>query len=328
MDNISDCQVTYWSHQAANIVRPIFYICIIATINHVLFWIQFIIYPSVRQCSMQWIYAYLLSDFLLIIRFFLFYAYRWSSICIPSSIRLIICYCEAIFDNYLNLLQSYVLLALNICRYLQIVHNHNVYSLNRSLLIFVHLFIYIVPLVSHIIAILCGWSKLDNPSGDACDLLPVSSIIRIIILLFSYFIPVVLTLIFLSLILKYIHNTDDIRTKEIADARLKHHRQLVIQSVAFYSVWLILWSPHLLIFPFSHKSSRIGIIAQILNYLSITVDPIIIACLDARFLQAWRSTKDRIKTSLQWRQSVRVPAIMLTSPSEDLVEPTSSCDTN
>ena len=264
----------------------------IATINHLLFWLQFIVYPSVRQHSMQWLYAYLATDLLLLIQFFLLYVYRWWPICLPHSFHIIICYCEAIFDNYLNLLQSYILLALNICRYFQIAHSRNVYSSNRRIIITAHLLIYILPLFGHIVTILCGWLVLANPPGDACDLVSVSLTTQLLFLLFSYLIPVVLTLIFLLLCLNIIQNTHGIQTREIVDARLKHYRQLVVQAGVFYSLWLFLWSPHLLVFPFFHKSSTIGIIAQILSYIGVTIDPIVVAALDMRFLHAWKLTGD------------------------------------
>ncbi|UJR30581.1 hypothetical protein I4U23_018108 [Adineta vaga] len=290
MANRTDCEIIIWSPQAITILKPIFYISILATFTHLFFWIQFIIYPSVRQRSMQWLYAYLVTDLLLIIRFFLSYIYRWWSFCIPHLLRIVICYCEAIFDNYLNLLQSYILLALNICRYLQIVHNHNVYSINTRLIIIAHLLIYLFPLIGHLTLIRRGWSTLQSPSDDVCDLLPTSLLVQLLFLLFSYFIPVILAIIFLSLSLNYIHNTDGIQSREIVDARLKYHRQLVIQSCVFYSLWLLLWSPHLLVFPFCYKNSSIGIVAQILNYISITVDPVVIAALDVRFFHVWKSS--------------------------------------
>lgn len=287
--------------------------CIIGAISHLLFWIQFIAYPSVRQRSMQWLYAYLVTDLLLLIRFFLFYTYRWSSICVPHLLRLIICYCEAIFDNYLNLLQSYILLALNVSRYLQIVYNHNVYSSNGCTVVIAHLVIYTVPLVGHVVTIMCDWSKLESPPGDACDLLPVSLSVRLLFLLFSYFIPVVSALVFLSLCLNHIRNTKGIRTQQIVDARLKHHRQLVIQSGVFYSLWLIFWSPHLLVFPFCYKHSTIGTIAQVLNCISIIIDPMVVATLDVRFLQAWKATTDHLQRHVRRKQSIRVP---MHSPSD------------
>jgi hypothetical protein len=312
MNNYTDCEIILWSPQAAKLIKPSFYICIVAGISHLLFWIQFISYPSVRQRSMQWLYAYLVTDLLLLIRFFFFYFYRWSSICVPSLLRLILCYCEAIFDNYLNLLQSYILLALNICRYLQIVHNHNVYSSNRFTVVIAHVLIYTLPFVGHVITIVCGWSKLESPPGDTCDLLPVSLTIQLLFLLFSYFIPVILALFFLLRSLNYIRNTDGIQTKEIVDARLKHHRQLVIQSCVFYSLWLIFWSPHLLVFPFYYMQSTVGMIAQILNYISITIDPVVIATLDTRFSQVWRSTRDHLERQIRRQQSIPVP---IASPS-------------
>ncbi len=320
MNNDTNCGIILWSSQAAKIVRPIFYICIVAAISHLLFWSQFIAYPSVRQRSMQWLYAYLVTDLLLLIRFFFFYAYRWSSICVPHLLRLILCYCEAILDNYLNLLQSYILLALNISRYLQIVHNHNVYLSNRCTIRMAHLLIYTLPLLGYVVAIICDWSKLESPPGDTCDLLPVSVTTRLLFLLFSYFIPVIFTLFFLLISLNYIRNTDGIETKDIVDIRLKHHRQLVIQSGVFYSLWLLFWSPHLLVFPFYYKHSKVGMIAQIMNYSGITIDPIVITALDMRFLQVWKSISDHAKRHIRRQKSMPVPVIMYTGPSQESVD--------
>ena len=321
--NQSDCQVIYWSPQAAKTIQPLLYLSIVAAISHCLFWIQFIAYPSVRQSSMQWLYAYLITDLLLVARFFLQYAYRYSTVCVPDPLRTILCYLEAILDNYLNLIQSYILLALNICRYLQIAHNHNVYRSNRLAIAVAHLLIYSVPLLGHVLAIVCKWSVLQNPEGDACDLLPVSLSVRLLFLLFSYFIPVILTLVFLFLCLNYIHDTDGIRTQVIVDARLKHHRQLVVQSCVFYSLWLIFWSPHLLFFPFGLHNTQPGTIGQILHCISIIVDPIIITIFDTRFLQAWKATSDHFKLYLQRNQAVRVPVILVSGPSDATIDQSS-----
>lgn len=302
MNHSHDCEHIPWSEQAAKAVQPLLYICVLATIIHVLFWLQLFTYPSVRQWSMQWAYAYLTTDLCLLVRFFLLYIYRSWSTCVSHLLRVVICYSEAIFDNYLNLLQSYILLALNICRYLQIVHNHNTYSSNRSMVLLAHILIYSLPLAGHLIAIRCHWTVLQSPPGDACDLIPVSLVVRIIFLLLSYFIPVILTLVFLCLSLRHIQNTDGIRTPQIVDARVKFHRHLLIQSGVFYSLWLLFWSPHLLVFPFYYKNSTVGMIAQILNYISITLDPIVIAALDVRFLKAWKSTGVRLQRQFSRRR--------------------------
>jgi len=181
-----------------------------------------------------------------------------------------------------------------------------------------HLLIYTLPLLGYVVAIICDWSKLEHPPGDTCDLLPVSVTTRLLFLLFSYFIPVIFTLFFLLISLNYIRNTDGIETKDIVDIRLKHHRQLVIQSGVFYSLWLLFWSPHLLVFPFYYKHSKVGMIAQIMNYISITIDPVVIAALDKRFLQAWKSTGDHLERHIRRQQSLPVP---VRSPSSLLVRP-------
>ena len=315
MENGTDCRAIAWSPQAIKIVTPLFYLCTLAILTHLFFWIQFVAYPSVRQRSMQWLYAYLVTDVLLLLRFFLSYVYRRWPLCLAPSLHLVFCYCEAIFDNYLNLLQSYILLALNICRYLQIVHNHNVYALHGRVMVLVHVLIYSLPLGGHLLLIGCGWSELQSPPGDACDLLPVSLAIRLLFLLSSYLIPVSLALIFLLLSLGYIRNTEGIQSREIVDSRLKYHRQLVMQSCVFYSLWLVLWSPHLLVFPFFYKNSRVGMVAQVLNYLSITVDPVVIATLDVRFLQAWKWWGDHFDRHIRRNRSARVPVVIFSSAS-------------
>jgi hypothetical protein len=70
-------------------------------------------------------------------------------------------------------------------------------------------------------------------------------------------------------------------------AREKYHRSLVIQFVVFYTVWLLLWSPNLLIYQFTSGASEATKITSLLNFIEITLDPIIIAALDVRFQKIW-----------------------------------------
>lgn len=302
MNNRTDCTVILWSNKTTKPTKTLFYICLLATVSHLLFRIQLQIFPIEHKRSMVWINAYLTTHLLLLIRFFLLYAYRLWSRSVSQIFHTIICYYEAIFDNYLSLLQSYILLALNICRYLQIVHNHNVYLLNRHAIIIVCSLIYFLPLFGHIMAIQFGWTVIKNLPDDVCDLMPVSMTIKIIFLLSSYFIPVTLALMFLSLCFGYIRNIKDIQTEQVMFLRHRYHQRLVKQSCVFYSLWIILWSPNLLVFPFFHKNSTVNTIAQKLNYTNITLDPLMIAALDVRFLQAWRSTGEYIKRYIRQRQ--------------------------
>jgi hypothetical protein len=320
MNNRTDCEIILWSKQAIQDTKPLFYICILATISHLFFRIQLKLFPSKHKCSMLWVSTYLATDLLLLIRFFGFYAYRWWEKCMPYFLRTIICYCEAIFDNYLNILQSYILLALNICRYLQIAHNYNVYLSNRRTIIVIHFLVYFLPLLGHILGIYFNWTRLINSPGDACDLLPISLNIQIFFLLCSYFIPVLLTLVFLCLNHNYIRNTNGIQTREIVNARQKYHRQLVIQSSVFYSLWLILRSPHILLFPFSCKNGTIGNVAQILSYINIALDPITISALDVRFLRTWRLTGIHLNGYIRGQVSIRTRDISASNSLEHSLE--------
>lgn len=311
MSNQSECEQFLWSADAAQKIQPLFYLCIVATITHVLFWIQFILCPSVRQVSMQWLYAYLGADLLLIFRLFLLYAYHWSSLCVPHALQIIICYIEGVLDNYLNLIQSYILLALDVCRYLQVVRNHNVYESNRKTIILAHLLIYCVPIILYAILIQFRWIILYRPQGDACDFLFAHDPIQIGWLFFSYFIPVSLTFVFFYLSLRFIRNVDGIQTQQIANARLRYYRRLVIQSSVFYIVALCLWSPYLLTFPFVYRHSIAGSVVQILSYLVIILDPIIISALDVRFLKLWRSLWVRCRGRQQAKRIRPIAAIPL-----------------
>jgi hypothetical protein len=85
-------------------------------------------------------------------------------------------------------------------------------------------------------------------------------------------------------------------------AREKYHRSLVIQFVVFYTVWLLLWSPNLLIYQFTSGTSNATIIASLLNFIEITLDPIIIAALDVRFQKIWLKIWVRCENFIRGRK--------------------------
>jgi hypothetical protein len=253
----------------------------------------FIYIDRLRQWeSMQWLYAFLMVDLLLLVRFFILYSLRSSSACVSLSIRSFICYFESVGDIYLNFLQGYILLTLNVCRHLQITRGGtDIYSSHRCLMFIMHCLIYLLPLLVLIIEIHVGWAVSLRPFGGSCDLyFPLVSI-RILNTIFGYCFPVSLTLLFLFLSLHHVSSRiATMNTQQIIDVRRKHHRLLVLQSVVFYSVWILLWSPHTIVSQFIYVSSSVGAITQLLNYVELTSDPIIITALDVRFRKAWRKS--------------------------------------
>jgi hypothetical protein len=101
------------------------------------------------------------------------------------------------------------------------------------------------------------------------------------------------------------------RARHYVSAREKYHRSLVIQFIVFYTVWLLLWSPNLIVYQFTNGISTIIKIASLLNFIEITLDPIIISALDVRFQQLWRNLWTRVKDTIlcNQRNQIRVAPI-------------------
>ena len=95
---------------------------------------------------MQWIYTYLVTDILLLFRFFFLYIIGTQlTECEPTRFWfLFICIIQATTDNYLNILEVYILLSLNLCRYVQIAYNTDVYRVYIKRLILAQLTVYLV----------------------------------------------------------------------------------------------------------------------------------------------------------------------------------------
>ena len=286
-----------WSSSVINTQLPALCVCIIALITHSVFWLQFIIYSSIRKRSLQWLYAYMITDILLLFRFFFaFIIHSTSNECIVSGVwYLFVCYFEATIDNYLNMTEAYILLALNFCRYAQIAHNKNVYVTNIKLLTFTHLSIYFVPLISFIIQISFGWAQVNQYDNESCDILYTNVYAQIFNIIVTFVLPISLNILVIYTSIRYVHLTSQLRrAQHHVSARGKYNRALVIQFFIFYTVWLLLWSPNLIVFQLKGADDSL-MIMQLLNYVEISLDPFIIAALDTRFQHTWYQTSLYLK---------------------------------
>jgi hypothetical protein len=247
----------------------------------------------------MWLYAYLITDLLLISRFFILYGIRLISICLYPTPRDVLCYFEASSKFYINTVQSYLLLAFNICRYKQIVSNRNVYIEKICLIILTHFLIYILPALNVIIQFLTNWAQIWRKRGDSCDILYVSLIVQIINLFLIYIIPVVLNIIILGLGIRHVSSIQGVFSQQIIDLRRKRQRILLLQTLGFYSIWLILWSPDILAAQFTNVNSDPATFTSLLSYIEIAWDPAIMAIIDVRFLTSWRTLWNKIKRHRQ-----------------------------
>jgi len=292
----------YWNSEERASRYSRLYTCIAASFLHAIFWSQLIFCSSVRQKSMQWIYAYLITDIFLLLRFFITYiVHTIPSACQASPLwQWIVCYFDGTVDNYFNVLEIYILLALNICRYIQIKYNRNPYRSYTKTLIFTHLGIYIIPLIYSFIQFYFNWCILEGYGTNRCLVVYSNVSIQVFNLIFTFFLPIFMNLFVIGASVQHVRLTSGLqRSQHHISARDKYHRSLVIQFMIFYTIWLSLWSPNVILFQMSVGTADLVALFRLLNFIEIAVDPIIIAALDVRFWYAWknafRASADKIR---------------------------------
>lgn len=284
-----NCTSLVWSPTTADALSPTVIVCAIALFGHTIFWIQLFVVSTLRDRSMMWLYAYLITDYFLLIRFFIFYVIRKDEVCLYPTFRTILCYFEASSKFYINAVQTYLLLALNACRYAQIVSNKNLYLEYLHSLIFTCGLILFLPALNVLVQFLTGWTDLWRRIGGSCDIQYRFIAVQIFNLFFVYLIPIILSILIIGLCIRHVSSVVGIRSQQIINRRRQHQRTLLFQTIIFYSTWLILWSPNVLAFQFINVNTTAGIITSFINYIELTLDPLIIAALDVRFFKVWQT---------------------------------------
>jgi hypothetical protein len=294
-----------WSRSTIDELQPALIICIVAAIHYGLLWLLVLFCSSLHQRSIQWLYAYLATDILLLSRFFFSYIvhvhlaeYSTNHVWITF-----ICYIDATADNYLNVLEVYMLLALNIGRYYQIVRGVNVYIASIRSLVIAHLLIYILPIFVLAIELWAGSARLVKINCDYYDIMYTNIYVKLANTFLGYTAPICFNVFIICLNMRHLHLIARQRGVQVhLSARDKYHRSLVIQFLVFYTVWLLLWSPDVLSSQFATEESRVRSIAALLNYIEISLDPIIIAASDVRFQKVWLSYWKYLKHRLLGRR--------------------------
>jgi hypothetical protein len=204
----------------------------------------------------------------------------------------------------MNAVQSYILLALNVSRYAQIVFSRNVYIKHPRLIVLTHFLIGILPALNVMIQFLANWTLLWRRAGASCDIQYRSIYVQIFNLLVVYIIPIVVNLFIIALCIRHVSSIRGVRNQQIINLRRKYQRTLLFQTITFYSIWLVLWSPNVLTFQFINVNTQPGIYTSFFNYIEIMIDPIIIAGVDVRFFKVWQTIWRRIRGR---RQAIVVP---------------------
>ena len=299
-----NCTPLVWSPTTSDALGPTVSVCAIALFIHTIFWIQVLIVSTLRERTMMWLYAYLSTDYFLLIRFFIFYAIRREEVCLYATFRTILCYFEASSKFYINAVQTYLLLALNVCRYAQIVSGRNLYVEYLHRLLFTFFLIIFLLALNVAIQFLAGWTNLWRRTGGSCDIQYGYLIVQIFNLFIVYIVPIVLSLFLIALCIRHVSSVVGIRSQQLINRRRQHQRKLLFQTVIFYSTWLILWSPNVLAFQFINVNTDAGIITSFINYIELTIEPLMVAALDVRFFKVWQQLWRRIRGL---RQATVVP---------------------
>jgi hypothetical protein len=181
------------------------------------------------------------------------------------------------------------------------------------LLTLAHVIIYLLPVISFIIQLFTGWAQLVQFPGDSCDISYVNVYSEILNTIIAFALPISLNILVIFLSIRHVHLTSRLnRAQHHVSAREKYHRSLVIQFFVFYTIWLSLWSPNIIVYQFTTGTSTATLIASLLNYIEIALDPIIISALDVRFYQAWKKlfayVKNKVLRQFQHEQRRIGPA--------------------
>ena len=90
--------------------------------------------------------------------------------------------------------------------------------------------------------------------------------------------------------------------------RRNHHRQLIKDSLIFYTIWIILWSPWMFISYMNilDTNEMFIYVTLVMNLLEVLVDPFISFFLDKRFAQAWIKCYRQFRHLLGFQNHARV----------------------
>jgi hypothetical protein len=283
----------------------IFIICVLSTLLHFHLWLQLFIHKTKFDLSFIFSLGYISTDLFLISFYFIQYSIRIRS-WIP--VTRLSCYFEAYSMFYFNLLEPYFLVLLNICRYWQIVRNENVYKFHRRKVILISITIPVLILLNLIIQDIFGWCILTEQVGASCSLSYTNNIVRIWNLTVVLILPIPISFYMLARALHFLKNSYDQQPM----VHRNHHHQLIIHSLIFYSIWLSLWLPFMIVtfLDLDNINESLAFAVIVANTLEILIEPVIAIFLDKRFAQAWKKTGVWIKRKLDILVDIRIhPAI-------------------
>ncbi|CAF1665440.1 unnamed protein product [Adineta ricciae] len=206
---------------------------------------------------------------------------------------------------YFNTLESFYLTALNVCRYWQIVRNQNIYNRHPHFILSICAIIPLFILINMIVQDQMSWCNVVENVGESCSVTYSSIPIRIWNVALMFALPIIISLIASIRCVLHIKQT---HSQQVLSRR-NHHRQLIYRFGIFYTVWIILWGPFVLLTYLDIKtiSDQIDFFTSIGSTLEVAIDGILVSALDKHFEMAWKKTYDNIlhQLGLDGKKKVR-----------------------
>ncbi|CAF0772772.1 unnamed protein product [Adineta ricciae] len=283
-------------------------IALLGTFLHSLLWFQLFFRRIPLDLSLIFPACYISTDIFILSSYFVQYAIR-STATTPTWRAS--CYFEAYFAFYFNVLESFYLTVLHMCRYLQIVRNKNIYMDHRYLVLLMYITVPTLVLINMIIQHEIAWSIVIEKPGSSCSLVYTSLSIRVWNVVVFFCLPIILSFTMSIRSLFYVKQT----CSQQMMIRRNHHRRLVYRFLIFFTIWFILWTPSVLLtFLDIHTvGNQIRFLFAAANGLEASIDGVLVIMLDTRFQMAWQKSYDAILQRLGWQKTNKVkPAIQAT----------------
>jgi hypothetical protein len=174
--------------------------------------------------------------------------------------------------------------------------------------ILIYIIVPVLILLNLIIQDIFGWCILTEQAGASCSLSYKNNIVRIWNLTIVLTLPILTSFYMLARALHFLKNSH----AQPAMVHRNHHHRLIIHSLIFYSIWLILWLPLMIVtyLDLDNINESLAFAVLVANTLEILTDPVIAIFLDKRFAQAWKKTGMWIKQKIESLMDVRVHPVI------------------
>jgi len=276
-------------------------IVIIGILLHSSLWFQLFFHKISFNLSFIFSLGYVLTDVLLICSYLVQYGIRSHELTSTSRVS---CYFQAYFMFYFNILESVCLTCLNVARYCQIVRNRNVYSLYPHQIILISIIIPLLILINMIIQQNFGWCVVIEKAGLSCSLGYTNIAVRVWNIIFMFFLPIMISFCTSIRCVFFVKETQN----QQVIIRRNHHRRLIYRFIIFYTIWLILWGPFMLVthLDIETVNDQINLAVKICSTIEMSIDGILVYFLDKRFEMAWKKSYFLIIRKLGLEKNARV----------------------